>query len=92
MAANLSGLSGWAKPQECRKYLWSLTIPVVLDTLTFFLANKWRLKASSQMMPAILYIVVYMRHTQIEKQISFASQHLQYPLGLDFKKYFMMCK
>ena len=27
------------------------------------LANKWRLKASSQMVPAILYIVVYMRHT-----------------------------
>ena len=27
------------------------------------LANKWRLKASSQMVPAILYVVVYMRHT-----------------------------
>ncbi len=53
------------------------------------LANKWRLKASSQMMPAILYIVVYMRHTpNLEKAISFASQHLQYPLGLDFKKIF----
>jgi len=53
------------------------------------LANKWRLKASSQMMPAILYIVVYMRHTpNLEKAISFASQHLQYPLALDFKKIF----
>lgn len=53
------------------------------------LANKWRLKASSQMVPAILYIVVYMRHTpNLEKAIQFASEHLQYPLALDFKKIF----
>jgi len=53
------------------------------------LANKWRLKASSQMVPAILYIVVYMRHTpNLEKAIDFASKHLQYPLALDFKKIF----
>jgi hypothetical protein len=53
------------------------------------LANKWRLKASSQMVPAILYIVVYMRHTSnLEKAIAFASQHLQYPLALDLKKVF----
>lgn len=53
------------------------------------LANIWRLKASSQMVPAILYIVVYMRHTpNLEKAIAFASQHLQYPLALDFKKIF----
>jgi len=53
------------------------------------LVNKWRLKASSQMVPAILYIVVYMRHTpNLEKAISFASEHLQPPLALDFKKVF----
>jgi len=53
------------------------------------LANKWRLKASSQMVPAILYLVVYMRHTSnLEKAIAFASEHLQYPLALDFKKIF----
>lgn len=53
------------------------------------LANKWRLKASSQMVPAILYVVVYMRHTpNMEKAIGFASEHLQYPLALDFKKVF----
>ncbi len=52
-------------------------------------ANQWRLKASSQMVPAILYLVVYMRHTSnLEKAISFASDHLQYPLALDFKKVF----
>ena len=53
------------------------------------LANKWRLKASSQMVPAILYIVVYMRHTSnLERAIAFASGHLQPPLALDFKKIF----
>ncbi|MBI2044953.1 hypothetical protein HYT23_02760 [Candidatus Pacearchaeota archaeon] len=53
------------------------------------LANRWRLKASSQMVPAILYVVVYMRHTpNLEKAIAFASDHLQYPLALDFKKVF----
>jgi len=53
------------------------------------LANKWRLKASSQMVPAILYIVVYMRHTpNLERAIAFASEHLEYPLALDFKKVF----
>jgi len=53
------------------------------------LANKWRLKASSQMVPLILYVVVYMRHTaNLEKAIAFASEHLQPPLSLDFKKVF----
>ncbi len=53
------------------------------------LANQWRLKASSQMVPAILYIVVYMRHTpNLEKAIAFASEHLSPPLALDLKKVF----
>jgi len=53
------------------------------------LANKWRLKASSQMVPAILYVVVYMRHTpNFERAIEFAAENLQYPLSLDFKKVF----
>jgi len=53
------------------------------------LANAWRLKASSQMVPAILYIVVYMKHTSnLERAIEFASQHLEIPLALDFKKVF----
>ncbi len=53
------------------------------------LAQKWRLKASSQMVPAILYIVVYMRHTpNLEKAIAFAAEHLDPPLSLDFRKVF----
>lgn len=53
------------------------------------LANLWRLKASAQMVPCILYVVVYMKHTSnLERAISFASQHLQQPLSLDLKKIF----
>ena len=62
----------------------------------YFIANAperisqaWRLKASSQMVPCILYIVVYMRHTSnLDRAIKFASEHLQAPLALDFKKIF----
>jgi len=53
------------------------------------LANSWRLKASSQMVPCILYIVAYMKHTSnLERAIAFTAQHLQPPLALDFKKIF----
>jgi Flp pilus assembly protein TadB len=53
------------------------------------LAMKWRLKASSQMVPAILYIVIYMKHTSnFEKAVAFASEHLDEPLAMDFKKIF----
>ncbi len=53
------------------------------------LANIYRLKSSSQMVPAILYTVVYMKHTSnLERAIHFASEHLEGPLALDFKKIF----
>lgn len=52
-------------------------------------ANSWRLQASSQMVPTILYVVVYMKHTSnLERAIEFASQHLEGPLALDLKKVF----
>src|SRR3989338_7179381 len=58
-------------------------------TLPQRIANSWRLKASSQMIPAILYMVVYMKHTSnLEKAIEFAAKHLEGPLALDFKKVF----
>ncbi|MBX4196471.1 hypothetical protein KW805_02705 [Candidatus Pacearchaeota archaeon] len=53
------------------------------------LANAWRLKASAEMVPAILYMVVYMKHTSnLERAVEFAAQHLEGPLALDFKKIF----
>ncbi len=53
------------------------------------LAMRWRLNASAEMVPAILYIVIYMKHTSnFEKAVEFASQHLRAPLSLDFRKIF----
>jgi hypothetical protein len=53
------------------------------------LAKLWRLRAGTQMVPCILYLVVYMKHTSnLERAIAFASQHLEPPLSLDLKKIF----
>lgn len=58
-----------------------------LQQLPFTLANRWRLKASNQMVLAIFYTVTYMRHTSnLELAINFASEHLAPPLSLDFRK------
>jgi Flp pilus assembly protein TadB len=60
-----------------------------MSTIPNRLAQRWRLKASSQMVPAILYIVVYMRHTSnLERAIAFAAEHLEAPLSLDLRKVF----
>jgi Flp pilus assembly protein TadB len=67
--------------------LASLFVFYYAYTMPQRLANEWRLKASSQMVPAILYMVVYMKHTSnLERAIEFASAHLEGPLALDFKK------
>ncbi len=69
--------------------IFSLFLFYYLNNYPSRYASKWRLKASSQMVPAILYVVVYMRHTpNLEKAIAFASEHLPQPLSLDFKKIF----
>ncbi|RLF37138.1 MAG: hypothetical protein DRM99_01230 [Thermoplasmata archaeon] len=63
-------------------YYWLYSFP-------FIQAKKWRLKASSQIVQALLFIVIYMKHTpNLERAIRFASEHLQPPLSLDFKKIF----
>ena len=60
-----------------------------INSLPSRIEQRWRLKASSQMVPCILYLVVYMKHTSnLERAIAFASQHLQPPLSLDLKKIF----
>ena len=56
-------------------------------TIPSRLAIKWKLKASSQMVPAILYTVIYMKHTSnLERAISFVSRNLEAPLALDLRK------
>ncbi|MEM1535122.1 MAG: hypothetical protein QXE64_00640 [Candidatus Pacearchaeota archaeon] len=68
---------------------FGLFVYYYLSTKPKNLALQLRLKASSQMVPCILYIVVYMRHTSnLERAIKFASDHLQPPLALDLKKVF----
>ncbi|MGM5480292.1 MAG: hypothetical protein ACQESC_02420 [Nanobdellota archaeon] len=60
---------------------------MALQSLPFTIANRWRMKASNQMVLAIFYVVTYMRHTSnLELAVSFASEHLSAPLSLDFKK------
>lgn len=69
--------------------LVSLFVLYYTYTMPQRLANQWRMKASSQMVPAILYIVIYMKHTSnLERAIEFASQHLEGPLAMDLKKIF----
>ncbi|MGV8152373.1 MAG: hypothetical protein ACP5OG_04780 [Candidatus Nanoarchaeia archaeon] len=83
-------------------WLFGLEFPFMFVFLMFFasififyyfysmpsrLAIKWRLKAGSQMVPAVLYTVIYMRHTSnLERAISFVASHIEAPLALDFKK------
>jgi hypothetical protein len=69
----------------------SLTVGAILifplSKFPDFLANKWRMKSSNQMVLCIFYVVTYMRHTSnIERAIEFASEHLSPPLSLDLKK------
>ncbi|MBD3361564.1 hypothetical protein GF358_02100 [Candidatus Woesearchaeota archaeon] len=59
----------------------------ILQKFPSYLANKWRMKASNQMVLCIFYVVTYMRHTSnLENAIDFASEHLTPPLSLDLKK------
>jgi hypothetical protein len=58
-----------------------------LKKLPYFFANYWRMKASTQMVLCIFYIVTFMRHTSnLERAIDFAAEHLDPPLSLDLKK------
>ena len=86
------------QPEIIPGYLLSFVFLGILASMFIFyyvytmpqrLANSWRLQASAQMVPAILYVVVYMKHTSnLERAVEFASQHLEGPLALDFKKIF----
>ena len=60
-----------------------------LTMIPRYLENKYRLRASNQMVLCILYVVMYMRHTSnLEHAVKFAAEHLDEPLSLDLKKVF----
>lgn len=66
--------------------LGAILIPA-LQKIPEFMANTWRIKASSEMVQSIFYLVTYMRHTpNLERAIEFAADHLDPPLSLDFRK------
>ncbi len=61
----------------------------VLSHMPLFLAARWRLRASNQMVLCMLYIVIFMRHTSnLENAIKFAMEHVGPPLSLDLRKIF----
>jgi len=69
--------------------LTSLFLFYFIYTMPARLANQYRLRTASQMVPCILYIVAYMKHTSnLERAVSFAAKHLAPPLSLDLKKVF----
>lgn len=58
-----------------------------LMKLPIFIADRWRLKASNQMVLCILYVMMYMRHTSnLEHAVTFAADHIGPPLALDLRK------
>ena len=62
---------------------------VYLPRIPLYIATRWRLQASNQMVTCILYVVIYMRHTSnLEHAIKFAAQHIDAPLSLDLRKIF----
>lgn len=82
------------------KDIFSILIPLLvilmgallikpLTKIPNYLATRWRLKASNQMVLCILYVVMYMRHTSnLEHALKFAIDHIQEPLSLDLRKVF----
>ncbi|MBT4935241.1 hypothetical protein HOL21_04685 [Candidatus Woesearchaeota archaeon] len=63
-----------------------VSIPL-LQRVPHFMANTWRIKASSQMVQSVFYMVTFMRHTSnLERAIKFAADHLEPPISLDFRK------
>ena len=60
---------------------------IPLFNLPNFLADKFRLKASGQMVLSVFYLVTYMRHTSnLERAIEFAAAYLSKPLSTEFRK------
>ncbi len=61
----------------------------VVTRVPLYMAARWRLRASNQMVLCILYVVIYMRHTSnLENAIKFSSEHVGAPLSLDLQKIF----
>lgn len=96
LLAILIGLTSYILNPENPTILTPLLLVIIgaflirpITNIPIFIANKWRLKASNQMVLCVLYIVMYMRHTSnLEHAIKFAADHIGPPLSLDLRKIF----
>ena len=69
--------------------IFGLVAVTKFTDIPLYLASRWRLKASNQMVLCILYVVIYMRHTSnLEHAIRFAAEHIDAPLSLDLRRIF----
>ncbi len=60
-----------------------------VSNIPIYMAARWKLRTSNQMVLCILYIVMYMRHTSnLEHGLKFAADHIGKPLSLDLRKVF----
>ncbi len=96
LIAILIGVSSYLIDPENVSVFLPLTLVILaavsispLTNIPNYIANRWRLKASNQMVLCILYIVMYMRHTSnLEHAIKFSAEHIGPPLSLDLRKVF----
>ncbi len=69
--------------------IFGLIAVLKFTDIPIYMAARWRLKASNQMVICILYVVIYMRHTSnLEHAIKFAAEHIDAPLSFDLRKIF----
>jgi len=67
--------------------LASLSLLLILPGIPKKIFNNWRSRASDQLVLAVLYMIIYMRHTpNLEKSIEFVAKHMPPPISLDFMK------
>jgi len=68
-------------------------LAVVLGILFYFptiprrIFLSWRSRASDQLVLAVLYLVIYVKHTaNLERAVKFVAEHMPPPISLDFMK------
>jgi len=58
-----------------------------LPTVPKHIFTSWRSRASDQLVLAVLYMVIYVKHTpNLERAVRFVAEHMPPPISLDFMK------
>ncbi len=83
------------RDQAADFFLFGAMMGLILAMMAFFqirsapinMANRWRMKASNNMIICVFYIVTFMRHSSnLENGLRFAAEHVGFPLSLDLKR------